>query len=140
MSVSTQTSVTKMLGSAPANGPMAVIKAVRDGLPVAAVDHMLDSGALSAAELFTLVLPRKTLANRRKLGKLNPEQSDRLVRVARVIAEAQEVFGSAEKAHAWLRRATNALGGEMPWRLLDTEEGARMVENLLGRISHGIAA
>jgi uncharacterized protein (DUF2384 family) len=52
---------------------------------------------LTPAELDRIVLPRKTLANRRKLGTLTPEQSDRLVRVARVIAAAEETFGSREK-------------------------------------------
>jgi uncharacterized protein (DUF2384 family) len=32
------------------------------------------------------------------------------------------------------------LAGERPLDLLDTDEGAREVETLLGRISHGIAA
>ena len=87
-----------------------------------------------------IVLPRKTLANRRKLDTLTPEQSDRLLRVARVIAAAEETFGSREKAGTWLRRPTSALTGESPLDLLDTDEGAREVETLLGRIAHGIAA
>lgn len=74
------------------------------------------------------------------MGTLTPEQSDRLVRVARVLAAAEETFGSREKAGAWLCRPTVALGGERPLHLLDTDEGARRVETLLGRIAHGIAA
>ena len=117
-----------------------LMQAVRHGLPVSAVDHFLKTGAITAAELHELVLPRKTLANRRELGRLNPEQSDRLVRLARVFTEAEEVFGAPEKAHRWLRRETTALNGQAPLHLLDTDEGARMGEALLGRISHGIAA
>jgi len=117
-----------------------ILPLVRHGLPVGAVDQFIETGAISAAELHELVLPRKTFANRRKLGRLTPEQSDRLVRVARVLAEAEETFGTREKAHTWLRRETTALDGEAPLKLLDTDEGARMVEALLGRIAHGIAA
>ncbi len=117
-----------------------LVKLVRRGLPVGAVQFVLDSGFLTAAELDRIVLPRKTLANRRKLGTLTPEQSDRLLRVARVIAAAEETFGSREKAGTWLRRPTSALTGESPLDLLDTDEGAREVETLLGRIAHGIAA
>ena len=87
-----------------------------------------------------MVLPRKTLANRKKLGALTAEQSDRLLRVARVIAAAEDTFGGKEKAGAWLRRRTTALAGEQPLDMLDTEEGAREVETLLARIGHGIAA
>ncbi len=117
-----------------------LVRLVRRGLPVGAVQFVLDSGVLSSAELDRIVLPRRTLANRRRLGTLTPEQSDRLVRVARVIAAAEETFGSREKAGTWLRRPTTVLAGESPLELLDTDEGAREVETLLGRIAHGIAA
>ena len=119
---------------------MDLVRLVRRGLPVGAVQFVLDSGRLSLAELDRIVLPRKTLTNRRKLGTLTPEQSDRLVRVARVIAVAEETFGSREKAAVWLRRPTTVLGGEYPLQVLDTDEGAREVETLLGRIAHGVAA
>lgn len=115
-------------------------RAVRRGLSVQAAEHVLASGRLSAAEMDRVVLPRKTLANRRKAGTLTSEQSDRLIRAARILAWADDTFGDPEKARRWLRRATSALGGERPLDLLDTEEGAREVETLLGRIDHGLAA
>lgn len=117
-----------------------LVTLVRRGLPADAVQFVLNTGRLTLAELDRIVLPRKTLANRRKLGTLTPEQSDRLVRVARVLATAEETFGTREKAGAWLRRPTSALAGEAPLDLLDTDEGARTVGMLLGRIAHGIAA
>ena len=117
-----------------------LIALIRRGLPVDAAQFVLDSGSLTLAELDRIVLPRRTLANRRKLGTLTPEQSDRLLRVARVIASAEDTFGSREKAGSWLRRPTPLLAGESPLTLLDTDEGARTVEHLLGRIAHGIAA
>jgi putative toxin-antitoxin system antitoxin component (TIGR02293 family) len=125
--------------SGPAAAPR-LVQLVRDGIPVAAVDHFLQTGAISAVELHELVLPRKTLANRREMGRLNPEQSDRLLRVARLFVEAEEVFGAPAKAHEWLRRGNAALEGQRPLDLLDTDEGVRLVVSLLGRISHGIAA
>ena len=67
------------------------------------------------------------------------EQSDRLVRVVRVLAAAEETFGSQDKASRWLRRPTKVLEGEAPLELLDTTEGAREVEDLLHRIDHGLA-
>lgn len=123
-----------------ADSGISLARLIRRGLPVGAVQFVLDSGRLTLAELDRIVLPRKTLAHRRKLGTLTAEQSDRLVRVARVLAEAEETFGSQGKAAAWLRRPTNALGEESPLELLDTDEGAREVEILLGHIAHGIAA
>lgn len=114
--------------------------AVRRGLPIGTVDCLLGSGRLTRTELDRVVLPRKTLVHRRAAGTLTAEQSDRLVRVARVMAVAEETFGDRGKAATWLRRPTSILSGEAPLDLLDTEEGAREVESLLGRIAHGIAA
>jgi putative toxin-antitoxin system antitoxin component (TIGR02293 family) len=117
-----------------------LIAAVRHGLSVKAVEHVLDTGRMTLSEIDLVVLPRKTLSHRRKIGTLTADQSDRLMRAARVLAAAEDTFGSQEKAAKWLRRPTSALDGETPLSLLDTSEGALQVENLLGRISHGIAA
>ncbi|OFX13502.1 MAG: toxin-antitoxin system antitoxin component family protein [Alphaproteobacteria bacterium RIFOXYD12_FULL_60_8] len=124
----------------PSPSPFAVIRAVRAGLPVSAIQALIQSGRLSKAEADRVVLPRRTLAHRETIGTLTPDQSDRLLRVARVLALAEEVFGSQDKAHLWLRRPTTVLAGEAPLEWLDTEEGAREVETVLGRIAHGIAA
>lgn len=117
-----------------------LVPVIRKGFPVATVQHLVNSGRLKAVEVDRVVLPRKTLANRKRMGALTAEQSDRLLRVARIIVAAEEAFGDAVKADAWLRRRTTALDGEQPIDLLDTEEGAREVETLLVRIGHGIAA
>ncbi len=117
-----------------------VVRLVRQGLPIATARFVLESGQLTLAELDRIVLPRKTLANRKKHGRLTPEQSDRLMRVATILALAEETFGSTDKARVWLRRPTTALGGEAPLELLDTDAGIRAVESLLGHISYGIAA
>jgi putative toxin-antitoxin system antitoxin component (TIGR02293 family) len=61
-------------------------------------------------------------------------------RVARVTVKAEETFGSKEKARRWLCRPTTALNGEEPLKLLNTDAGAQLVEDLLIRIDHGIAA
>ena len=118
----------------------AAIDATRRGLSVSAVDALVETGRLSLSEIDRIVLPRKTQSHRRGLGALTPDQSDRLIRVARVIAAAEKTFGSSEKAHRWLRRKTTALGGDAPLDLLDTSGGARQVERLLSRIDHGLAA
>lgn len=123
----------KTLSSAP-------VAVIRQGLPVSAVDDVVKSGVITSGEVYEVILPRKTLTNRRATGTLTPDQSDRLVRVARVIEKAEEVFANREKAHIWLRRPTTALDGEEPIKLLDTEVGARKVEELLNQIAYGIAA
>jgi putative toxin-antitoxin system antitoxin component (TIGR02293 family) len=124
----------------PASSSRDLIAAVRNGFPIRTIEHVIESGRMTLAEIDELVLPRKTLSHRRKIGTLTTEQSDRLMRAARIIAEAEVTFGSQDKAATWLRRPTTALDGEKPLALLDTGEGAAQVEALLGRIAHGIAA
>jgi putative toxin-antitoxin system antitoxin component (TIGR02293 family) len=117
-----------------------LVREIRKGLPAAAVEKFVQAGRLSNAEVDRIVLPRKTLAHRKAIGRLTADQSDRLMRVARVIAFAEDTFGDEKKAYAWLRRPTSVLAESAPLDLLDTEEGAREVETVLGRIAHGIAA
>ena len=69
---------------------------------------------------------------------LTPAESDRTVRMARVYANAVEMIGDQEKAIGWLSTPNRALGGEMPLDQLDTDTGARMVEDILGRIAYGV--
>lgn len=126
------------IGSLPTGHDL--IAQVRSGLAIDVVDAVLTEGWLTLTELDGIVLPRKTLSHRRKLGVLTPDQSDRLARVARIIVMARGTFGDDARAKLWLRRPTTALGGESPLQILDTDQGAREVEMLLGRISHGIAA
>ena len=116
------------------------LQAIRQGLPVSFVDEIVQSGAITLGEVNELILPKKTLSHRRQAGTLTPGQSDKLARVARVVAKAEETFGNKEKARRWLRRPTAPLNNEEPLKLLDTEAGARLVEALLVRIEHGIAA
>jgi len=122
------------------NTNLELVQTVRRGAGLAEVQEILATGTLTATELEHVVLPRKTLAHRRKLGSLTPEQADRLLRVRRILNMAADTFGSSDKAGIWLRRANAILSGERPLDLLDTDAGTRMVEHLLGRIDHGIAA
>ena len=118
-----------------------LVEALREGFPTEAVDALLSEGAITPQELYALVIPRRTLALRRQRQQpLTPEESDRLARLARILGFAEETLGSAEKAGRWLRMANRGLGGRVPIDLLSTEAGARIVEQALGRIGHGVFA
>ena len=114
--------------------------AVKLGLPTRAVLAVWKKKIVTPAETYAYVVPRRTLEHRQKMGRLTPEQSDRLARLLRLSARAQEVFGRADAAETWLRRPTGALDGKTPLALLDSDAGAKAVDDLLGRIEHGIAA
>ena len=84
-----------------------------------------------------LDLSPRSLQRRRRSGRLARYESDRLYRLARILALADEFLGDHERAVRWLKHPNRALGGFAPITALDTELGARQVENVLGRIAYG---
>ncbi len=114
---------------------------VRDGLPYAALTSVSKRLDVHESELADVIgIAHRTLARRREAQQLGGVESDRLFRVAKVLARAASTLGSLEKASRWMRRSNQALGGERPLDLLDTEVGEEEVLTLLGRIEHGIAS
>ena len=114
-------------------------EALRAGFPYASFEALVAALELSSRDLAQIVgLAVRTLARRKTSQMLSPIESDRLYRVARATLQASTVLGSLAKGRAWLHNANQALGGESPVGLLDTEIGERQVEELLNRINYGI--
>jgi len=121
--------------------PLEWVLLIRRGIPSAAVDVLTKLTRLSKAELAaSLAIPERTLARRKREGKLNSEESAKLVRLARAIARAEEVFEGLNSAVDWLRSVNPSLGGATPLSLLDTDIGAEALMDSLGRIEHGVFA
>lgn len=121
--------------------PMDWIPLVRHGLPSAAVDAVLRLTRLTQGELaHALAIPERTLARRKREGTLSPEESAKLLRLARVVERAETVFENADLALNWLQSPNAALCGVTPLSLLDTDIGADSVLDILGRIEHGVFA
>jgi putative toxin-antitoxin system antitoxin component (TIGR02293 family) len=98
----------------------------------------MDSAGLSLKEVAgSLDLSARSLQRRRKQGRLARYESDRVYRLARLLALAKHYLGDADAAGHWLKCPNRALGGAKPIDLVDTEPGARAIENLLGRIAYG---
>ncbi len=114
--------------------------AVASGFPVKAIDELKQRG-VPEAEVGSLIIKPRTLSHRRANGgRLTVDESDRAARVARGLVLAERTFANREKAYRWLHRSLGALGGRTPMELIRTDAGARVVENLLARISWGAAA
>ena len=92
-------------------------------------------------EIEQFVIPARTQRHRKaKRERLTVEESDRLVRLTRLQALAEDVFGDADKANRWLREKLAILGDKRPLDAATTEAGARVVEQLLAKIDWGAAA
>ena len=95
----------------------------------------------SEDEIFALVVPKRTLARRKAANEpLTVEETDKALRLERIAVQAERVFGETDKAQRWLRKAKRELNGETPLAYLASEAGARVVEEMLFRIEHGIYA
>lgn len=121
--------------------PSQLRRRIRAGLPYAALDELRQRLRLSLPETARVLdVPLRTLARRRRAGRLDPVESDRLYRLACIGAQAVALLGDEQRAAVWLRRPNRALGGEPPLDLLDTEPGTRQVEDVLGRLAHGLVS
>jgi putative toxin-antitoxin system antitoxin component (TIGR02293 family) len=113
---------------------------VREGLSYEAFERLrrvLDLPASRASEL--LQIPARTLARRKEAKKFGPEESDRLLRLSRLVGLALRLFeGDVEEMRAWLAAPHAALAGRTPLEFATTEVGSREVENLIGRLEHGV--
>jgi putative toxin-antitoxin system antitoxin component (TIGR02293 family) len=112
---------------------------LRAGLPYSAVEAVASGFQIGMADLVAVLhVPPRTLARRKREKRLHAEESDRLFRLGRIAALAEDVLGSREKATRWLHQPNRALGNAVPLRELDTDLGARQVEDVLVRIAHGV--
>jgi putative toxin-antitoxin system antitoxin component (TIGR02293 family) len=113
---------------------------VEKGLPTAAIARLKEEG-LTFSEISAVVISPRTLKHRKARGEqLSHEETDRMVRVARIIALAEQVFGTRDKALTWLRSKDDRLKERTPLSMLHTESGGRLVENMLWQIDEGIYA
>jgi putative toxin-antitoxin system antitoxin component (TIGR02293 family) len=119
-----------------------IYASVRKGLSYSAFEHLQRNTSIPALVFAELTgIPRRTLTRRKEQGKLEPQESDRLLRFARVFGRALELFeGNVDAARAWLTARHPALGGLSPLDLAKTDVGANEVENLIGRLEFGIPA
>ena len=121
-------------------GTFELIASIKRGLEYGSVEHFIRKANLQKDEAVNLVgISARTLVRRKEQGRLSPDESDRLVRAARIVSQAQQLFeGEAAAANRWLKTSQPALGGATPIEYAGTEAGAREVEALIHRLEHGV--
>lgn len=113
---------------------------VRRGLPFEVLDEVAAAAGVGRLALAEVIgLSRTTLSRRRESRVLKSTESDRLVRVARLVAMAYDLMhGDRADARRWLQEPHELIEGESPLERASTEVGAREVEELIGRLRHGV--
>lgn len=92
-----------------------------------------------SSKLAAKVLTKK--AKQPDEARLTPAETERLVRITRVVSEATQLFGEEKAALSWLNTPSDYLHDEKevtPMKLAETDSGARMVESMIQRTAHGI--
>lgn len=129
----------RALGRAAPRTEFDLIALVRKGVPYRALASAKAALAVSSDDLSRFLrLRKRTLARRKGENRLTAAESERLVRLARVAARAEEVLGDRDASLRWLRKPNRALGHVSPIELLDTDLGLDAVLDVLGRIEHGV--
>ena len=114
---------------------------VERGLPWANVEALADALDVTLDRLAALLdIPPATFYRRKKARRLARQESDRLMRFARLWWLARNVFESEAGARSWLTAPQFGLRGAVPLEYAGTETGAREVEDLLRRIEYGVLA
>ena len=130
-----------LLGLDGTGDPPALARAVRDGLPARAFDALRDALGLPAPALAeALGIAPRTLARRRSAGRLAADESDRLLRAARLTEMAVVALGDPRAGADWMTEPHALFGGETPLRHADTAPGARAVEDALYAVEFTAAA
>ena len=112
---------------------------VRKGLPFAALSAVMGEYGISRDVVCeVLQLSSRNFLRRKDQKRLSPVESDRLYRLARVLAHANRVFEDPDESAEWIQTPNTALGKQQPLSLLDTDIGVQQVDQVLGRIEHGI--
>lgn len=131
--------VVKLLGIK-SSSAVHLVKAIERGFSFDTLEKVRRETGLPLERLaMSIGVSPRTLSRRKKERKLTAAESDRLVSVSRLLMQAVELFeGDKEKAFRWFVQSNRALGGLTPLEMAATETGAREVENLIGRLEHGV--
>jgi len=117
-----------------------ILHLIENQLSLETLDLMMRQG-ISREEVYSLIINPRTLKHRRsKRQSLSVEESERAVRVGRILATAQAVLGEREAALNWLRTPKKRFDGRTPMEMISMEVGGRMVEEMLVQIDEGMFA
>jgi len=121
--------------------PFDIIELVRNGIKASLAKKLIKDVHLNQEDFAKhLGLKIRTLSRRfeKPSEKLNAEESEKVIRLARIYLESLDIFKDVNKVGQWLNRPNRALGGQPPISFLDSDIGAEEVMDVLGRIKDGV--
>ena len=119
--------------------PMEKMQLSKSGVSKKYLEKVKEKTMLDYQKLaVVLSINRATLINKKQDEKFSPAQSERIIGLEALYNQGLEVFQDKEKLNDWLNAPNRALGGKMPYEVMDNQFGREEVLNLLGRIQWGV--
>lgn len=118
-----------------------LIPVIREGVPKKALDNLVIKTGINKNELPNILsTSERTLRRYSDKQKLSPEQSERIIELAKLYSRGENVFGTLDAFKEWMESSVMSLGNKKPAEFLDTSLGIQLLMDELGRIEHGIFA
>jgi len=123
-------------------GQLRAAKLIEAGLPFSAIIWLQRSSGLTLDRIKQVArISEASYARRKKARKFSIDESERLLRIIRLFEQATALYdGDRQGAREWLETRIPSLANQRPLDLARTEPGGREVEDLIGRIEHGIVS
>ncbi|UKT64443.1 type II RES/Xre toxin-antitoxin system antitoxin [Pedobacter mucosus] len=116
-----------------------LLKLARKGIPKKSLLALAKRISLTIEEVASVLhISERTLQRYTPNTLVKTEYADRAIELALLYERGIEVLGSERAFSSWVKSPNMALGGEVPFNLLDTRIGFNMVLQILGRIEYGV--
>lgn len=124
-----------------ARSPLGLMSRIESGLPLGTLEHVARLVAPDDTQFKYRLVPKATYERRKGTHRLSAEEGTRLARLARAWAFALEVWQDADEARDFLSRPHAMLEDRRPIDVvIQSEIGAELVLDILGRLKYGTAA
>ena len=116
-----------------------LIEAITNGLPASLARELAHKLEVTLEDMAGLLrLNPRTFQRRLDEGLLSLSESERLWELSRLFYRAVDVLESEPGAVHWFKNPIQALGWATPLAYARTAVGLRELDNILGRIEHGV--
>ena len=115
------------------------IEIIREGISKNDLELLKQKAELDYTMLAkALSVTRATLINKKKDQKFGAALSEKIIGLADLYSYGFEVFEDEERFNQWMTKPNQALGGKIPYDLIDNQYGREEVKNVIGRIDYGV--
>lgn len=112
---------------------------VREGISKKDLELLKNKADLDYTTLAKgLSVTRATLINKKREQKFGSVLSEKILGLADIYSYGFEVFGDEDRFNQWMAKPNQAIGGQVPYDLIDNQYGREEIKNLIGRIAYGV--